>query len=124
MGRHTFVLTNIPNYEQSRNILSGLIFGFEVLEDNEELFCSYTSFENVGTLMVALGEREESNLLINFDKKVFIDNDICPSKLYKTEDNEVIYEELVLSLDELENFYYTAFEQEKAVVCVFANFNK
>lgn len=119
-----FILTKVPNFEDSKNILSGLIYGFEVLEDNKELFCSYTSFDNLKELMKELEEKGDIELLNidNFDKDLFVKNNIVPFKLYKAEDSEYIYDELLICLEELEDFYNNALEQNKAVVCVFSEF--
>ncbi len=120
-GLH-YLLTGVVDFEDSTNPLSGVIYGFEVLADSDELFCSYTSAENMDTLVDSLGDIDTTEVLEKFNKDSFIKNKIVPFKLFKTEDEEFIYDELFVSLDELTEFYYSAYEKGKSVVCVMTNF--
>lgn len=120
-GLH-FLLTDVVDYEKSNNALSGTVFGFEVIEDNDELFCSYTSIDNMDVLVDKLGDVDTTEVLEKFSKDEFIKNKIMPFKLYKQEDEEFLYDELFVCLDELTEFYYRAYEKGKSVVCVFADF--
>ncbi len=120
-GLH-YLLTGVVDFEDSTNPLSGIIYGFEVLEDTEEMFCSYTNLENMDTLVDSLGDIDTTEVLEKFSKESFIQNKIVPFKLFKTEDEEFLYDELFVSLDELTEFYYNAYEKGKSVVCIMANF--
>ncbi len=119
-GLH-FLLTGVVDFEDSDNPLSGAIYGFEVLDDSKELFCSYTSLENLETLVGLLGDIDTQDVLEKFSKESFIENKITPFKLYKSEEEEFLYDELFVCLEELVDFYYRAYEQGKSVVCVFVN---
>lgn len=120
-GLH-FLLTGVVDFEESTNHLSGVIYGFEVLEDSDDLFCSITTVENLETIVDVLGDVDTQEVLEKFTKESFLKNKITPLKLYKTEEEEFIYDELYVSLDELTEFYYNAFEKGKNVVCLMANF--
>lgn len=120
-GLH-FLLTDVVDFEDSENILSGAIFGFEVLEDSDELFCSITSPENLESLVDKLGDIETEEILKKFNKESFLENEITPIKLYKKEDEEFLYDDLFVCLEQLIEFYYSALEQGKSVVCLMGNF--
>ncbi len=119
-GLH-FLLTGVVDFEDSENPLSGAIYGFEVLDDSSELFCSYTSYENLETLVGLLGDIDTQEVLGKFSKESFIENKITPFKLYKSEEEEFLYDELFVCLEELVDFYYRAYELGKSVACVFVN---
>ncbi len=119
-GLH-YLLTDVIDFEESTNALSGVIYGFEILDDSDDLFCSYTSVENLEILVDKLGDVDVSDVVAKFNKEKFIENKILPTKLYKVEDEDDMYDELFACLDELFDFYYRAYEGGKSVVCVFVN---
>ncbi len=118
-GLH-FLLTDVVDFEKSTNALSGIIYGFEVFEDSDDLFFSYTSADNMEIVVDKLGDIEAFEIVEKFDKQSFIDNKITPAKLFKTSDEEEIFDELIVCLEELIDFYYRAYEQGKSVAVVLA----